>query len=75
MNPIFSKLDKWFDLGIGFVPNIIIAILLLVIFRYMAGYGGRIMSKGLSRASHNEALVSLVSSLTRIIIFTTGLFF
>ncbi len=41
----------------------------------MAGYGGRIMSKGLSRASHNEALVSLVSSLTRIIIFTTGLFF
>ncbi|MCF0058397.1 mechanosensitive ion channel family protein [Dyadobacter sp. CY356] len=75
MNPIFSKLDKWFDLGIGFVPNIIIAILLLVIFRYLAGYGGRLMSKGLSRASQNEALVSLVSSLTRIIIFTTGLFF
>ena len=75
VNPIFSKLDKWFDLGIGFVPNIIIAILLLVIFRYLAGYGGRIMSKGLSRASHNEALVSLVSALTRIIIFTTGLFF
>ncbi|TKT93460.1 mechanosensitive ion channel family protein [Dyadobacter frigoris] len=75
VNPIFSKLDKWFDLGIGFVPNIIIAILLLVIFRYLAGYGGRLMSKGLSRASHNEALVSLISSLTRIIIITTGLFF
>lgn len=75
VNPIFSKLDKWFDLGIGFVPNIIIAILLLVIFRYLAGYAGGLMSKGLSRASHNEALVSLVSALTRIIIFTTGLFF
>lgn len=75
VNPIFSKLDKWFDLGIGFVPNIIIAILLLVVFRYLASYLGGLMSKGLSRASHNEALVSLISALTRIIIFTTGLFF
>lgn len=75
VEPIFSKLDKWFDLGVAFVPNIIIAILLLVLFRYLAGYGGRLMSKGLSRASHNEALISLITSLTRIIIITTGLFF
>jgi small conductance mechanosensitive channel len=75
IDPIFAKLDRWFDLGIGYVPNIIFAILLLVIFRYLAEYGSKLMSRGLSRASHNEALVSLVSSLTRIIIFTAGLFF
>jgi small conductance mechanosensitive channel len=75
IDPIFAKFDRWFDLGIGYVPNILFAILLLVIFRYLAEYGSNLMSRGLSRASHNEALVSLVSSLTRIIIFTAGLFF
>jgi len=75
VDPIFVKLDRWFDLGIGYIPNVVISILVLVIFRYLAGYGGRLMEKGLAKASHNEALVSLISSLTRIVIITTGLFF
>lgn len=75
VDPIFIKLDRWFDLGIGFVPNVVIAILLLVIFRFLAGYGGRLMASVLAKASQNEALVSLVSALTRIVILTTGLFF
>ena len=75
VDPVFVKLDKWFDLGIGYIPNVVIAILLLVILRYLAGYGSRLMAKGLAKASQNEALVSLVSSLTRIVILTTGLFF
>jgi len=75
VGPVFVKLDKWFDLSIGYIPNVVMAILLLVVFRYLAGYGGRLMAKGLAKASENEALVSLVSSLTRIIILTTGLFF
>jgi len=75
VDPVFVKLDKWFDLSIGYIPNVVMAILLLVVFRYLAGYGGHLMAKGLAKASENEALVSLVSSLTRIIILTTGLFF
>lgn len=75
VNPVFVKLDKWFDLSIGFIPNVVMAVLLLVVFRYLAGYAGRLMAKGLSKASENEALVSLIASLTRIVILTTGLFF
>lgn len=75
VDPVFVKLDKWFDLSIGYIPNVVMAILLLVVFRYLAGYGGRIMAKGLSKATENEALVSLISALTRIVILTAGLFF
>jgi len=75
VDPIFVKLDKWFDLSIGYIPNVVIAILLLVVFRYLAGYGGRLMAKGLSKATENEALVSLISALTRIVILAAGLFF
>jgi small conductance mechanosensitive channel len=75
VDPIVAKLDKWFDLSIGYVPNLVIALLLLVLFRFLAGYGGRLMAKVLAKASQNEALVGLVSALTRIIILTAGLFF
>ncbi|MCF0052959.1 mechanosensitive ion channel [Dyadobacter sp. LJ53] len=73
--PIVVKLDKWFDESVRFVPNLIIAILILVVFRFLARYGSRFMEKGLGRASQNIALVSLISALTRIAIVTTGLFF
>jgi len=75
VDPVFVKLDKWFDLSIGYIPNVVMAILLLVVFRFLAGYGGRIMAKGLGKATENEALVSLISALTRIFILTAGLFF
>ncbi|MCE7067974.1 mechanosensitive ion channel family protein [Dyadobacter sp. CY326] len=74
-SPIAVKLDKWFDESIRFVPNLIIAILILVVFRFLARYGSRFMEKVLGRASQNIALVSLISALTRIAIVTTGLFF
>ncbi|SKB61168.1 mechanosensitive ion channel family protein [Dyadobacter psychrophilus] len=74
-DPIVVKLDKWFDESVRFVPNLIIAILILVVFRFLARYGSRFMEKGLTRASQNIALVSLISALTRIAIVTTGLFF
>lgn len=74
-DPIVVKVDRWFDESIRFVPNLIIAILILVVFRFLARYGSRFMEKGLTRASQNIALVSLISALTRIAIVTTGLFF
>ncbi|KAA0991209.1 mechanosensitive ion channel family protein [Dyadobacter aurulentus] len=75
VDPIAVKLDRWFDEGIRFVPNMVIAIVILVIFRFLARYGSRFMEKVLGRASQNIALVSLVSAITRIAIVMSGLFF
>ncbi|KQS33193.1 mechanosensitive ion channel protein MscS [Dyadobacter sp. Leaf189] len=75
VDPIAVKLDRWFVEGIRFVPNLIIAILILVVFRSLARFGSRFMEKVLGRASQNIALVSLVSAITRIAIVMAGLFF
>lgn len=75
VDPMAAKLDRWFDASVRFVPNLIIAILVLVFFRFLAKYGSRVIERILGRASQNIALVSLVSALTRIAIVTTGLFF
>ncbi|WP_439585448.1 mechanosensitive ion channel family protein [Dyadobacter bucti] len=75
VDPMAAKLDRWFDASVRFVPNLIIAILVLVFFRYLAKYGSRVVERVLGKASQNIALVSLVSALTRIAIVTTGLFF
>lgn len=75
VDPIASKLDIWFDAGLRLIPNILVAILLLVIFRYLASYGSKVMARVLGHASQNVGLVSLISAVSRIVIFMVGLFF
>lgn len=75
LDPLGHKVEGWIDSGIDFIPNIIIAILVLVFFRYLASYVGNLVSRLLGKASHNVAMVSLISALTRIAVIATGLFF
>lgn len=57
------------------LPNLLIAIVILVLFRSLASLGGRFIERVLGRASQNIALVGLISTITRIAIMTTGFFF
>ena len=75
IDPITAKLDNWFDASVRFVPNIMIALLILVFFKYLADYVSKIIARILGKASHNIALVGLISALTKIAITMTGLFF
>lgn len=75
IDPIAVKLDRWTLEGYRLLPNLIMAVLIMVVFRTLARYGSRFMERILGRASQNIALVGLISALTRIAIFTTGLFF
>jgi len=75
INPITNKLDSWFDASIRFIPNMVMALLVLFIFRFLASYLSRVVANLLGKASHNIALVGLISALTKIIIFAAGLFF
>ncbi|MEO6284759.1 MAG: mechanosensitive ion channel family protein [Dyadobacter sp.] len=75
IDPIAIKLDRWTLEGYRLLPNVIMAVLILVVFRTLSRYGSRFMERILGRASQNIALVGLISALTRIAIFTAGLFF
>lgn len=75
IDPIAVKLDRWTVEAYRLLPNLLIAALLLVIFRMLSRLGGRFVERILGRASQNIALVGLISTLTRIAIIATGIFF
>ncbi|WP_229252601.1 mechanosensitive ion channel family protein [Dyadobacter helix] len=75
MDPMLAKLDHWFAEGIIIVPNLVMAVVLMFVFRYLSGYGSRFITRVLTRVSNNEALVGLLSAVTKIAILTIGVFF
>lgn len=75
VDPIAVKLDRWTMEAYRLLPNLIIALVILIVFRSLATIGGRFIERVLGRASQNIALVGLISAITRIAIITTGLFF
>jgi small conductance mechanosensitive channel len=75
VDPIAVKLDRWTVEAYRLLPNMIMAIVILVVFRLLSRLGGRFMERILGRASQNIALVGLISAITRIAIFMTGMFF
>lgn len=75
IDPIAVKLDRWTVEAYRLLPNVMIAIVILVLFRSLASLGGRFVERVLGRASQNIALVGLISTITRITITTTGVFF
>jgi small conductance mechanosensitive channel len=75
IDPIAIKLDKWTIEAYRLLPNLLLALVILTVFRFLARFGGKFMERVLGHASQNIALVGLVSAITRIAIVTTGLFF
>jgi small conductance mechanosensitive channel len=75
VDPISAQLNHWFEVGVRIIPNAVLALLIMFLFRYLASYGSRIMERVLGRASQNVGLVSLISAVVRILIVMVGLFF
>lgn len=75
VDPIAVKVDRWTVEAFRLLPNLLIAVVILVVFRMLSRLGGRFVERVLGRASQNVALVGLVSTITRIAIIATGVFF
>lgn len=71
---ISDKLTNWYKLGVEHVPNIILAILIIVVFSFVSRHARKIIARIMGKLSHNIALGALVSTLTRIAILSIGLF-
>ncbi|MGN7886753.1 mechanosensitive ion channel family protein [Dyadobacter sp. 22481] len=75
VDPIAVKLDRWTVDAYRLLPNLLIAIIILIVFRFLSRLGGKFIERILGHASQNVALVGLISTITRIAIITTGFFF
>ena len=73
-NIISEKIGNWIETAIAMLPNFIVAIVVIVLFYAISRIVVAVFSKTLFKVSRNIAVNKLISSLTRIIIMTVGLF-
>ncbi|ELR70452.1 Potassium efflux system KefA protein [Fulvivirga imtechensis AK7] len=68
-----QKLQGWLDSAIVMLPNFVIAILVVIVFYFIAKITARILKGALSRFVRNQSVVSLILSISSFIIVIIGL--
>ncbi|UII19954.1 mechanosensitive ion channel family protein [Fulvivirga ligni] len=70
---VVNKLEGWLDQLIIMLPNIVIAILVIVTFYMLSRLVERLLNNILHRFMHNESVVKLILSITSFLIVLVGI--
>ncbi len=73
-NLITEKIAGWVNTFISMLPNFVVAVLVVIVFYFIARLLVALFSNTIFRVSGNVAVNRLIVSLTRITIITVGLF-
>ncbi len=71
---INQKLQNWVEAAIKLLPNVLLAILVLLLFFLLAKILGRVIKNLTQKAIDSKEVISLLSSIVKIIIASSGLF-
>jgi small conductance mechanosensitive channel len=71
---VIQKLEGWLDSFINMLPNMAVTLLLLIIFLVLAKLGSKLFRKLFYKASNNEAMGHLFSTIVYGAILSIGLF-
>lgn len=71
---IFGKVTGWWKYGVSMFPNLIVAMIILIVFLLVAKYSKRLIRKFFERFYGHTAAISLVSNVVFLLILTTGVF-
>ncbi|TDD96894.1 mechanosensitive ion channel family protein [Flavobacterium cellulosilyticum] len=71
---VVQKLEGWLDTFINMLPNMVVTLLLLIIFLVLAKFGSKLFKKLFYKASNNEALGHLFSTIIYGAILSIGIF-
>ncbi len=71
---IYAELTTWIRTAVRYLPNLAVAILVLVVFTFLARLVSRQVVRGFDRFSHNASLINLSGALIRVLIIAVGLF-
>ncbi|WP_019990097.1 mechanosensitive ion channel family protein [Rudanella lutea] len=71
---LYQKVVLWFNSAVRFLPEIGIAILVILLARFLSNVVSRVIAGGLGRVSDNASLVGLLGTVVRIMILAVGLF-
>ncbi|SEA33004.1 mechanosensitive ion channel family protein [Bizionia paragorgiae] len=73
-NLLSEKLLGWFNAFVNNLPNLFIAIIVLVIFYYLSNYAAKLVKRLISKRIHQDSLVNIISKITTILVLAAGLF-
>lgn len=69
-----GKLLGWLNAFIKNLPNLVIAIIVLIVFYFIAKYVSRLIGKLISRKVEQDSLVNIITKISSITIIAVGLF-
>lgn len=71
---IHGKVEAWLETAIRHIPNIIVAILIVIVFAILAKIVGSAMSRGLKRIFESRQIAELLAAIGKVLVFVSGLF-
>lgn len=74
LNNLVDKLQGWFNTFIEYIPNFILAILVMTASYFAARYISKIVSKLASKKVEQESITNAISRVTDVVVVTVGLF-
>lgn len=72
---VILRLDTWAKGAISNLPDMILALIIILLFNLVARYLRRLVVRSLTRFSHNPALVNLTGTAVQFAITCVGLFY
>jgi small conductance mechanosensitive channel len=74
LSVLLEKVESWFYGLVAILPNLLVAVLVMVVFYLIARYVTRLLRKVLERAAQNQEIGGLLGGIAWVAIFTTGFF-
>ena len=71
---IYTEIAIWGRTAIRYVPRLAIAILILVLFTFLARWISRLVVRGFDRFSDNHSVINLTGAVVRVMVVAVGLF-
>ncbi|WP_138434014.1 mechanosensitive ion channel family protein [Winogradskyella algicola] len=71
---LISKLEGWFNTIIEYIPNFILAILVMVASYFAAKYISKLVRKLVSRKVNQESITTAIARVTTVVVVAIGLF-
>ncbi|AEP31614.1 mechanosensitive ion channel family protein [Brumicola nitratireducens] len=71
---INGKVDSWLETGIKILPNIVVALVVVLAFAIFARLTSRIVSKILHGAFESRQIADLLSAMSKVVVFVAGVF-
>ncbi|MFC5411043.1 mechanosensitive ion channel family protein [Larkinella bovis] len=71
---IFERLEGWGKTALVLVPNLVVALVVVLLFNFVARYVRRLVVRGFDRFSDNISLVNLTGTVAQLVVMALGLF-